>query len=153
MKYHLEVDINVPLFRAIDLFKDPNNMDKWMEGLQHFEHIRGQVGQVGAKSMLKFKMGRREIEMIETIIVNKLPEEFTGTYEAKGVFNIVKNRFIAMPDNSTKYITEQEFKFTGFMRILGFLMPGAFKNQSQKYMRDFKRFAENSEPQEVSNLT
>lgn len=58
-----------------------------------------------------------------------------------------------MPDNSTKYITEQEFKFTGFMRILGFLMPGAFKNQSQKYMRDFKRFAENSEPQEVSNLT
>ncbi len=34
-----------------------------------------------------------QIEMTETIIVRNLPEEFTGSYEAKGVFNIEKISF------------------------------------------------------------
>ena len=97
---------------------------------------------VGAKSVLKFKMGKRIIEMIETITVRNLPEEFSGTYEAKGVFNIVKNKFISLQNNRTKYVSEQEFQFKGFMKIIGFLMPGAFKKQSMKYLVDFKTFAE-----------
>jgi hypothetical protein len=47
-------------------------------------------------------MNSREIEMIETILVRDLPNEFSGTYEAKGVFNIVKNTFIALSNNRTK---------------------------------------------------
>jgi hypothetical protein len=37
---------------------------------------------------------------------------------------------------------EQEFQFKGFMKIIGFLFPGAFKKQSLKYLVDFKQFAE-----------
>jgi hypothetical protein len=29
------------------------------------------------------------------------------------------------------------------MKLIGWLMPGAFKKQSQKYLNDFKDFAEN----------
>jgi hypothetical protein len=119
-------------------------MDKWMEGLQSFEHISGTHGQPGAKSRMKFKMGKREIEMIETITVRNLPAEFSGTYEAKGVFNVVKNRFVPLPGDRTKYITENEFRFTGFMKLIGWLMPGAFKKQSMKYLNDFKNFVERS---------
>ena len=97
----------------------------------------------GAKSKLKFKMGSREIEMIETITVRNLPDEFSGTYETKGVFNIVRNYFEPLPGNKTNYISEQEFQFTGFMKLIGLIMPHAFKKQSMKHLADFKNFAEN----------
>ena len=144
MIYTCEIEINRPIDRVVELFDDPNNMGKWMKGLQSFETISGQAGQVGAKARLKFKMGSRETEMIETITVRNLPDEFSGTYEVKGVFNIVKNKFVSLPDNRTKYITEQEFQFKGFMKVIAFLMPGAFKKQSMKNLIDFKNFVEKS---------
>ncbi len=143
MKYTTEIEINQPVNKVVELFDNSDNLKKWMKGLQSFEPISGTPGQPGAKSKLKFKMGSREIEMIETVTVRNLPSEFSGTYEAKGVFNIVTNRFIAVPGNKTRYVSEQEFRLTGFMKIMGWLMPGAFKKQSLKYLQDFKAFAEN----------
>ncbi len=144
MKYSVEIEINKSIDEVVALFDNADNMDKWMEGLQSFEHLSGTPGQPGAKSKLKFKMGKREIEMTETILVQNLPKEFTCNYEANGVFNIVKNRFEKLSDNKTKYITENEFQFKGFMKIMGFLMPGAFKKQSYKYLEAFKKFAESN---------
>lgn len=142
MKYSVEIEINKPIAKVIELFDNVDNMKQWMEGLQTFEHISGTAGQVGAKSKLTFIMGSREIEMIETITVRNLPAEFSGTYEAKGVFNIVSNKFQSVGENKTRYISEQEFQFSGFMKLIGFLMPGTFKKQSMKYLQDFKNFAE-----------
>lgn len=144
MKFTIETVINKPIDKVIKLFDNADNMSKWMEGLQSFEHISGTAGQPGAKSKLKFKMGKREIEMIETITVRNLPDEFSGIYEAQGVNNIVKNKFVKISDSKTKYITENEFQFKGFMKIIAFLMPSAFKKQSTKYLNDFKTFVENS---------
>ena len=145
MKYTCEVEINKPLDRVIELFDNADNLTKWMEGLISFEAVSGVPGQPGAKSRLLFKMNNRQMEMIETITVRNLPHEFSGTYEAKGVFNIVKNRFEKISDTKTKYISEQEFQFKGFMKLIAFMMPGAFKKQSMKYMNDFKRFVENTD--------
>lgn len=143
MKYTSQIEINLPIDRVVELFDNPENMKKWMEGLQSFEPISGTPGREGAKSKLKFQMGKRSIEMIETITVNKLPEEFTSTYETNGVFNVVKNRFEPIDDQHTRYIQDQEFRFRSLsMKIMGFLMPGAFKKQSMKYLTDFKNFAE-----------
>jgi carbon monoxide dehydrogenase subunit G len=142
MKYTVETEINLPIARVVELFDDPENLKHWQPGLISFELISGTPGQTGAKSKLKYKMGKREIEMIETITVRNLPQEFSGTYEAKGVFNIVKNYFRPVSDNKTKYINETEFQFSGFMKLIGFLMPGAFRKESEKYLRQFKEFAE-----------
>lgn len=144
MKYTTEIEINKPIEEVVAKFDNPDNMSQWMEGLQSFEHLSGTPGQPGAKSKLKFKMGNREIEMIETISVRNLPDEFSGTYDAKGVHNIVRNKFIKLSENKTKYITEQEFEFKGIMKLFGLLMPGAFKKQSLKYQNDFKKFVENN---------
>lgn len=143
MKYTQEIIINKPIKEVVALFDNPNNLYEWMEGLQKFEHLSGTPGEPGAKSKLLFKMGNREIEMIETITVRDLPTEFSGTYEANGVFNIQKNKFISIADNQTKHVTENEFQFKGvMMKLMGFLMPGAFKKQSYKYLKAFKTFAE-----------
>jgi carbon monoxide dehydrogenase subunit G len=143
MKYTCEIEINQPINKVIELFDNPDNLKQWMDGLQSFEHISGEPGAPGAKSRLKFKMGKREMEMIETITVRNLPEEFSGTYEMDGVFNLVKNKFVSISDNKTKYITEQEFELQNFMmKFLAFVMPGMFKKQSMKYLESFKKFAE-----------
>lgn len=91
MKYTSEIEINLPRERVIELFDNQDNMTKWQSGLISFEHVEGEVGQEGAKSNLKYKMGKREIEMVETITKRNLPDEFFGTYETKGVWNEVKN--------------------------------------------------------------
>ncbi len=142
MKYSVSITIDKPVDEVIALFDNVDNMKKWMDGLESYKPISGTAGEVGAKSRMEFKMGKREIKMVETITAKNLPEEFTATYEAKGVFNIVKNSFEPLPGNKTKYSTEQKFQFKGFMKLIGLLMPGAFKKQSMKYLKDFKAFAE-----------
>ena len=142
MKYTSEIGIDLPVSRVVEIFDNPEYLKHWQPGLISFEHLSGVAGRPGAKSRLKYKIGKRAIEMIETITVRNLPHEFAGTYEAKGVYNIISNKFIPLSENRTRYITESEFRFRGFMRLVAFFMPGAFKKQSRKYLQDFKRFAE-----------
>ena len=142
MKYTNEVIVKQPLERVIALFDSEENLFKWQPELISFEHFSGEKGEVGAKSRLQYKMGKREVEMVETITVKNLPTEFSGTYEAKGVWNEVKNYFEAIDQHSTKWRSECHFEFSGFMKIMAFFMPGAFKKQSQKYLNQFKAFAE-----------
>lgn len=142
MKYTNQIEINKPIDKVIQLFDNPDNLKKWMEGLIGFEHFFGVPGNPGSKSKLKFKMGSREIEMIETITVRNLPNEFSATYETNGVFNSVSNKFEKVSENKTRYITENEFHFTGIMKVIAFLMPGTFKKQTMKYLVAFKNFAE-----------
>lgn len=142
MKYTNEVEINQPLEKVIELFDNPANMSKWQPGFISMEHLNGVPGQAGAKSKLKYKMGKRDVEMIETIDHRDLPHAFHGTYETKGVYNIQKNFFCEIGPGKTKWISESEFKFSGLMKLIGWLMPGAFRKQSQKYLDLFKEFAE-----------
>lgn len=145
MKYKVEIEINKPVDEVIKLFDNVDNLYEWMDGLQSFETISGTQGEVGAKAKLVYKMGKREIEMIETITSKNLPDDFSGTYETKGVFNKIKNSFVKVDENTTKYVSEQEFIFESFaMKFMALIMPGAFKKQSMKYLTAFKKFAENN---------
>jgi hypothetical protein len=143
MKYTAEVELNLPREKVIELFDNTENLKKWQEGLVSFEHIEGEPGKEGAKSQLKYKMGKREIEMVETITKRNLPDEFFGTYETKGVWNEVRNYFIVEGDQKTKWRLDTEFKGSGFMKIMMLFAPGMFKKQTLKSMNDFKEFAEN----------
>jgi hypothetical protein len=143
MKFTTEIVVNLPRERMIELFDNPDNMPKWQHGLKSFEPISGEPGQPGAKSRLKYDMNGRVIEMVETIETRNLPDEFSGIYEARGVWNRVENRFFEDGADKTRWIATTEFKFSGWMtKIMGFLMPFAFRRQSRKFMEDFKTFAE-----------
>ncbi|MGZ4090907.1 MAG: hypothetical protein ACXVNO_09335 [Bacteroidia bacterium] len=56
----------------------------------------------------------------------------------------MKNKFERVNDTTTRYISEQEFRFKGMMRFIALLMPGAFRKQSMKYLESFKNFVERS---------
>ncbi len=142
MKYNNETIINANREKVVELFDNPDNLAKWQPGFISMEHIEGEHGQVGSKYRMKYKMGKREIEMIETILERNLPETFAGTYEANKVWNKIVNHFEELPDGKTKYWTENEFRMSGMMKLMAWLMPGAFKKQSQKYLDLFKEFVE-----------
>jgi hypothetical protein len=141
MKYRCEVVVNVPRDKFIELFDNPANLPKWLSGLQTFEPISGTPGQPGAKSRLVYLMGKRTFEMIETVTARNLPHEFSGTYDAKGVHNVVTNHFHD-EGNSTRWVLDTEFSFNGFMNLMATLIPGIFKKESMKHMMNFKKFAE-----------
>ncbi len=148
MKYSNEIEINLSRTKVIELFDNPDNMPKWQKGFISFEHVSGDAGQEGAKSRLKYNMGKKggKVEMIETILSRNLPDEFSATYEAPGVFNQIENRFIEVSSDKTKWLSNNVFKFSSFkMKFFGFLMPSAFKKQSYQFMKDFKAFAEAGE--------
>ena len=71
MKYSNEIEINLPRKKVVELFDNPDNMPKWQEGFVSFEPISGKPGEEGSKATLKYKMGKREVEMVETITKRK----------------------------------------------------------------------------------
>jgi hypothetical protein len=142
MKYTTEVLIDLPREEFIKKLDNPDNMKHWMRGLLSHEMISGEPGQEGATMSMTFKRGKGEMAMVETILKRNFPDEFHATYDTKEVHNIQRN-FFKEEDGKTRWISESEFQFAGFgMKLIGFLMPGAFKKQSMKYAQDFKNFAE-----------
>lgn len=144
MKYSCEVEIDLNIDQVIKLFDNPENLREWQPALLSFEPLSGKPGYPGAKSRLKFKIANQDIEMIETVTVRNLPHEYSGTYDSKGVFNIVKNSFTALSPTRTRFVSDQEFRFSGFMKAVGLMMPDLFKNTSRQYLQNFKEFAERS---------
>jgi hypothetical protein len=143
MKYSTTIEINLPRSKVIELFDNPDNLAKWQPELIHFEPLYGEPGREGTQTKLRYQMGKREVEMIETITRHNLPDEFSGTYEAKGVWNRQVNYFDELGDTTTLWRSESEFRFKGWMKLMAILMPGAFKKQTFIQMKRFKEFAEN----------
>ena len=148
MKFTCYVDIELPIEKVIELFDNPDNMKHWQDGFVSFTNISGTPGQPGAKSRIIYKMGKgkKQMELIETVLVRNLPHEFSGTYEHKNMTNSMKNSFVKKGPAQTRWQADIEYtKLSGFMiKMMAFLMPGMFKKQVQKWMDQFKAFAEKS---------
>ena len=143
MKYITEIIVDLPLSQFVKKLDNPYNMKHWQKDLISYKQLIGNPGEEGAQMELIYKMGKRELIMIETILKRNMPHELHATYDAKGVHNIQRNYFKAINEQTTKWISESEFQFNGtFMKVMAFFMPGMFKKQSLKYLKDFKAFAE-----------
>lgn len=143
MKYQNKITVNVPLKRCIELLDNAENMKHWQKGLQSYEFLAGEPGAVGSTMRMNFLQGKREVELVETIIKNDFPHEFSATYECKGVWNLVENHFTENSEGHTEWVSDSEFKFSGMMKVMSWFMPTSmFKKQSCTFMEDFKTFAE-----------
>ena len=81
--------------------------------------------------------------MIETVTRRDLPDEFSGTYETEGVWNLMNNRFSEEGPDRTRWIAETEFRCSALkMRLMFIFMRFLFTRQTLKGLRDFKTFAE-----------
>lgn len=143
MKYTSEVIVDLPLSEFIKKFDNTENMKHWQRRLISVQHLSGDPGMVGAKMKLTYILGKRTMEIIETITHRKLPWEFHGTYSASGIDNFQENYFSETSRGMTKWTTISEFLPLNIkMRAMLWFMPIAFKKQTLRYMTDFKNFAE-----------
>ena len=142
MKFASEVEINLPIDVVTKLFIDPKNLQQWMDGLEGFEQLTGKNRELGSTGLMILSLAGRNIEMIETITVNNLPHEFSGTYITKGINDTAKNLFEDLGNNRTKYTAEHEIVFSGMIKLIAGVVSNQFKKQSDIYLQDFKKFAE-----------
>jgi len=143
VKHSCDIEINAPRSRVVALFDNPANLVKWQPDLIKFEPISGTPGQPSAKSRLVYRAGKGELELIETITLRNLPDEFSGTYESKMGMTRISNRFV---DNgpTTRWIVDTEFSGSWIMKVLSLVMGGMMRAQTLKVVQAFKVFAESS---------
>lgn len=143
MKYTCTVDIDLPMNRVVELWTNEDSFKEWQDGFESIQLLSGTPNTKGAKSKIIFN-GKRRMELIETIIKSDLPKEKTALYEHMHMTNTQTTRFEPIAEHRTRYISEVEYtKFNGWMiKLMAKMFPGKFKEQSQKWMNQFKDFAE-----------
>lgn len=144
MKYTCTTIIDLPLNKVIELWKDESKFAAWQDGFESIELLSGTPNKKGAKSNIVLTSKRGKIELLETILESNLPHEKTALYEHKHMTNTQTTRFKELGDNRTQYLSEVEYtQFNGFMiKLMARMFPGKFKEQSQKWLNQFKEFAE-----------
>jgi hypothetical protein len=156
MKYTVSIEIALPRERVLQLLADPQHLSKWLRGLVLHEPLSGVHGQVGTKSRIVMQMGEQTIECTETITrrepaeLHGIPRERVVHFEreivGKGMWSAVRDRLTETGPEKTLWVSENEYRFSGLlMRLVGFVMPGAFRKQSRQHMQDFKAFAEHGQ--------
>ena len=145
MKFTCTVDIDLPLDRVVELYNNPDNMKYWQDGFISFEHVNGEPGKAGAQSHITYKMGKKEMVLLETIVKRELPHTFNGTYEGDFGKNTMNNTFSKLSDNKTRWRADLEYlQANGFiLKVMTKLFPGIMKKQTQKWSDQFKAWAEN----------
>ncbi|MFJ3828965.1 SRPBCC family protein [Streptomyces sp. NPDC090046] len=153
MKYTVSLEIALPREKVVQLLADPAQVPKWLRGLVLHEPLSGAHGQVGTTSRVVMQMGQRKMECTETITrreptdLHGIPKgsvvHFDREIVGEGMWSAVRDRLTEAGPETTLWASENEYRFSGLlMRLVGFLMPGAFRKQSLLHMRDFKAFAE-----------
>lgn len=139
----VEIDIDLPRGRVIELFDNPENLFFWQDGLISFEHLSGEPGTPGARSKLVYQIGKQRLELIETVTVRNLPDEFSGIYEWSSGCNSLVNHFEELGPHRTRWTSTCSYEFGSLMlKVMGWLFPGRFREQNLKFLRNFKAYAE-----------
>jgi hypothetical protein len=153
MKYTVSIEIALPRERVAQMLADSAHLPKWLRGLVLHEPLNGMHGQVGTTSRVVLQMGQQKIECTETITrrepadLHGIPRESTVYFEreivAEGMWSAARERLTEAGPETTLWESENEYRFSALpMRLMGLLMPGAFRKQSRQHMQDFKAFAE-----------
>jgi hypothetical protein len=145
MKYTTEVTIHLSREKVIEMFDSTENLHEWQPGLKSFEPLSGEPGKEGSQSTLVYDGRKGDLVMTETITLRNLPDEFHGTYKARGVYNEVYNYFREPEAGITLWKTVNIFRFNGLMALMAPFMKKAFSDNTLLSMERFKVFAETAD--------
>ncbi len=144
MKIKGSLEIHKPQNIVAELFADPNYLKEYQDGFQKKELISGQMGQDGAVSKMYYAHGKRTMELTETITANRLPDSFEAFYHHKHMDNTMVCKFVPLSENKTRYDYEFEYTRINWImpRLIAILFPSMYRKQGEKWMNQFKEFAE-----------
>ncbi len=143
MKFTAEVEIAKPLEELIVLIQDPENTLQWLEGLRSVKHVSGEERQAGAVSKVVFDSAAGRLHIKETVISNKLPDEYIMCYEGPGYTSYSNYYFEKLSGDSSKFGMVQQVELKGALKLASGLVKGKMNQQLGRSAESFKRFAEN----------
>ena len=69
--FEYEIEIDKPLDEVYAAWQRPENLPRWLTGLQRTEPISGKPGEVGSRTRQIYLERGRTVEMIETITAHE----------------------------------------------------------------------------------
>ncbi len=138
------ITINKSQQVVADLFANPENLKEYQDGFLRKEPISGTPGAVGAVAKLYYRFGKGEMELTETVMSNELPNSFEASYQHKHMDNTMKSVFVIVDETTTRYDYEVAYTRISWImpKLMFTLFPGMFRKQAEKWMQQFKIFAE-----------
>lgn len=144
MKHKTEILIDADRATVWRMFDDPHNMTKWQPTLKSFAHKTGTPGQPDAVSELVYDENGRQLVMIETITARREPEFLGGTYESNWGTVVIFNLFEESDNGKTRWTSNMNYQFKGFMKVMAFFMRKSICNRSDRDMNRFKLLVEST---------
>ena len=141
MKYTVEVIINKDIETVVREIRSRDAAFKWMDNLESFELIEGQLDSLNSKYKMVFNNKGKIQEMTETITEFNPPRSITTVYEMASVWNECVNRF-EDKDGKTVYSMDTTFKFGFLMNLFIWMFKPMFKKESLKGLTAFKEYVE-----------
>ena len=142
MKHKAEILIDADLATVWRMFDDPDNMAKWQPALKSFTHRSGIPGQPDAVSELVYDENGKNVVMTETITARRDESFLGGSYESDWGTAVVFNHFEETAEGKTRWTSNLNYRFKGFMKIMALFMHRSIRNRSDRDMNRFKLFVE-----------
>jgi len=137
MVSEFRIEIDRPLKDVYAAFNNPDNLPRWISGLQRTEPISGTPGQVGARTRQIYLERGRTVELIETITAHEPMKRFAGEIDGQGVNCAIHVEF-ADRGRSTLVVARCDVRSRSFM--LSLMLPFIKSSIRKRQGNDFERF-------------
>lgn len=142
MKHKVEIFIDADVATVWRMFDDPDNMAKWQPALRSFTHKSGVPGQPDAVSELVYDENGKDVMMTETITARREKSFLGATYESDWGKVVVFNHFEETDEGRTRWTSNLNYSFKGFMKIMALFMHNSIRGRSDRDMNRFKLLVE-----------
>ncbi len=147
MVSEFRIEIDRPLGEVYAAFNNPDNLPRWITGLQRTEPISGTPGQVGAKTRQIYLERGRIVELIETITAHEPMKRFAGEIAGQGMNCAIHVEFVDR-GGSTLVVAGADMRSRSFM--LSLMLPFIKSSIRKRQGADFERFKRLLEAGELS---
>jgi uncharacterized membrane protein len=137
MVSELRIEIDRPLSEVYAAFNNPENLPRWITGLQRTEPISGTPGQVGSKTRQIYLERGRVVELIETVTAHEPMKRFAGEIEVQGVSCAIHVEFVDR-GRSTLVVAGSDVRSRSF--LLRLMLPFFKRSMRKRQNGDFERF-------------
>lgn len=135
--FEYEVEIDKPLDEVYAAWSKPENLPRWLTGLQRTELLSGEPGQVGAKTRQVYLERGRIVEMIETITAMEPKKHQEGVLEVQGMKATLHVDFI---DRGAKTGVRFRSDFESKSIMMRLMMPFMKRQIRKRQLGDLERF-------------
>lgn len=147
MLAELSIEVERPLKDVYAAFNNPDNLPRWLSGLQRTEPISGRPGEVGSKTRQIYLERGRIVELVETITAHEPMKRLSNELEGPGMLCAIHVEFVDRGDR-TLVLARTELRSRSLMMSL--MLPFLRSSVRKRQTADLERFKERLEAGDLS---